>query len=82
MQGTEKVFKPTDAMVAEYVRSSVSQQFPALMPARFPGSLMTKPEPSATVQDMRTAFEVLATNKTPAISGDKFHARTNCGHTT
>ena len=82
VQGTERIIKPTDAMVVEYFRLRVSQQFPALMPILCPGSLMTTPEPYATVQDLWTAFEVLATNKTPAINGNKFPARTSCGHTT
>ena len=45
VQGSEKVFKPSDAMVLKVVRTSVSRQFPALAPVLYPGELMTEVEP-------------------------------------
>ena len=80
--GTEKIFKPSDAMVVEIVRGVTSSQYPSLMPTLYPGRLMTTPHPFATVADMWSAFEVLATNKTPAINGQGFHATSSGGHST
>ena len=81
-QGTEKIFKPTDAMVVEIVRGITSRQYPSLMPTLYPGRLMTTSQPFATVEDIWSAFEVLATNKTPAINGQGFHATSYGGHIT
>ena len=36
--------KPSDTMVVGYMRNSVGQQFPALMPTLVPGGLMTAAE--------------------------------------
>ncbi len=81
-QGTERVFKPSDAMVIEIVRGTTSKQYPSLMPALYPGPLMTAPQPFTTVATMWSAFEVLATNKTPAVNGQRFHASSSGGFTT
>ena len=43
---------------------------------------MTVPQPFATVADMWAAFEVLATNKTPAINGQGFHVTSSGRHVT
>ena len=51
------------------------------MPTLFPGVLMTVTEPYLTVQTMWRAFDVLATNKWPAIHGERFFAHSN-GETT
>lgn len=82
VQGTERVFKPSDAMVIEVARGVVSRQYPSLMPTLYPGRLMTTPDPFRTVEEMWAAFEVLATNKTPAVNGSRFHAVSSGGHTT
>lgn len=37
VQGSEKVLKPSDAMVLEVVRASVSRRFSALAPVLYPG---------------------------------------------
>ena len=80
VQGTERLFKPSDAMVIEIVRGVVSRQYPSLMPTLYPGRLMTIPEPFHTVSEMWAAFEVLATNKTPAVNGSRFRAISSGGH--
>ena len=51
------------------------------MPTLFPGVLMTVTEPYLTVQTMWRAFDVLATNKTPAINGEGFFAHSDGGTT-
>ena len=35
VQGTERLFKPSDAMVIEIVRGVVSRQYPSLMPVSY-----------------------------------------------
>ena len=52
------------------------------MPTLYPGRLMAVPQPFATVADMWSAFEVLATNKTPAINGQHYYATFSGGHGT
>ena len=37
VQGTERVFKPSDAMALEVLRTSVSREFPVLTPVLYPG---------------------------------------------
>ena len=64
VQGTERLFKPSDAMVIEIVCGVVSRQYPSLMPTLYPGRLMATPQPFNEVLEMWAAFEVLATNKT------------------
>ena len=81
-QGTEMILKPSHAMVVEIVRGVTSSQHPSLMPTLYLGRLMTVPQPFATVADMWSAFEVLATNKTPAINGRGFHVTSSGGHVT
>ena len=82
-QGTEKVFKPSDPMVLEIVRTTVNRQYPALTPASYPRNSMTAVEPFASVSAMWFAFDVYATNKTPAINGEIFFSFTSPGgHTT
>ena len=68
VQGTEKVFKPSDPMVYEIVRTSVNRQYPALTPASYPGNMMTAVEPFVSVSATWLAFNVYVTNKTPAIN--------------
>ena len=83
VQGTETVFKPSDAMVLEIVRTSVSRQFPVLSPMLYPGTLMTAVTPFVSVSAMWLAFELYATNMTPAIKGETFFSFTSPGgHTT
>ena len=83
VQGTEKICRPSDGMVLEIVRSSVSRQFPALTPVLYPGELMTAREPFESVSAMWLAHDVYATNNTPAINGEKYFSHTSSrGHTT
>ena len=83
VQGTEKVCRPSDAMVIEVVRTSVSRQFPALTPVLYPGDLMTAREPFSSVSAMWLAHDVYATNNTPAINGETYFSYTSPGgHTT
>ena len=79
IQGALKVFKPGDAIAIEYIRSSVSQPYPSLMPTLFPGALTTAVEPYSTVLAMWQAFDVLAANKTPAINGERVQAHSTDG---
>ena len=69
-------------MVIEIVRGVVIRQYPSLMPTLYPGRLMTTPEPFRTVLEMWAAFEVLVTNKTPAVNGSRFRAISSGGHVT
>ena len=69
-------------MVVEIVRGVISSQYPSLMPTSYPGRLMTVSQPFATVAGMWSAFEVLATNETPAINGQGFHVTSSGGHVT
>ena len=43
---------------------------------------MTVLQPFTMVTEMWSAFEVLATNKTPAINGQRYHATFADGHLT
>lgn len=43
------------------------------MPTLYLGRLMTAPQPFTTVADTWSAFEVLAVNNIPAITGQRFH---------
>ena len=61
-------------MVIEIVRGGVSRQYPLLMQTFYPDRLMTTPQPFTTVGEMWAAFEVLETNKVPAVNGSRFHA--------
>ena len=79
-QGTETIFKPSDAMVAENIRGVTSSQYPSLIPTLYPRRLMTVSQPFDTVADMWSAVEVPATNKTPAINGQGFHVTSSGGH--
>ncbi|CAM9262551.1 unnamed protein product, partial [Sphacelaria rigidula] len=47
---------PSDAMCQTYVRNSVAQQYPALMPSLFPGVLAHREVPYASVDTMWSAF--------------------------
>ena len=83
VQGSEKGFKPSDAMVLEVVRTSVSRQVPASTPVLYPDELMTAVEPFPSVSPMWQAHEVYATNNKPAINGEKYLSFTSPGgHTT
>lgn len=44
IHGTKNLSKPSDAIVIESIRSSISRHYPALIPALLPGVLMTTPE--------------------------------------
>ena len=83
VQGSEKVFKPSDAMVSEVMRISVSRQFPALTPVLAETELMTAVEPFPSVSAMWQAHEVYTTDNTPAINGETYFSFTSPGgHTT
>ena len=52
VQETERLFKPSDAMVIEIESGVVSRQYPSLMPTLYPGRLMTTPQPFRTVLEI------------------------------
>ena len=52
VQGTERSFKPSDAMIIETARGIVSRQYPSLMSTLYPGHLMTTPQPCTTVMEV------------------------------
>ena len=58
--------------VPELVRRGVMNQYPGLMPTLYPGELATAPAPFGSVDAMWSAFQVLATNKTPVIRDEKY----------
>ena len=64
-------FAPCVSTVLELVRRSVMNQYPGLMPMLYPGEPATVPTSFLAIDDMLLAFQVLAVNKTPAISGEK-----------
>ena len=82
VQGTENLFKPSDAMVVEIVHGVTSNQNPSLMPTLYPGRPMMVSKLFATVADVWFAFEVLPTKQTPAINGQGFHVTSSNGHVT
>lgn len=63
VSGSERAMEPTIPAVLECVRTSVSNQFPSLMPALFSGDLETKEDPQSSVNQLREAFAALETNK-------------------
>ena len=60
VQGTERVFEPSDAVVIEVVRTSHSRQFSSLTPVLYPGELMTAVKPSASISAMWQAHQMYA----------------------
>ena len=82
VQGTSRIFKPSDAVVIEIARGIVSRQYPPLMPILCPGRLMTTPPPFTMVKEMWAAFKLLAINKTMALNGACFDAISFGGHVT
>ncbi|CAN0443107.1 unnamed protein product, partial [Laminaria digitata] len=68
--GSEHVLAPSVPTVLELVRRSVMNQYPGLMPTLYPGDWATVPTPFTTIDAMWLAFRTMATNKTPAISGE------------
>ena len=79
---TKGIFKPSDSMIVDIVRGVTSRQYLSLMLTLYPGRLMTVPQPFAAVANKWSAFEVLVTNKTPAINGQRYHATSSGGHVT
>lgn len=75
VQGTHRDLKPSDSMVMAAIRISVGTQYPVLIRTLLPGSSMTTVKTFASIDDFWLCFEVLSTNKTPAINGDKRFAR-------
>ncbi|CAM9911980.1 unnamed protein product, partial [Sphacelaria rigidula] len=67
--GTGRQNGPSDAMCQTYVRNSIAQQFPTLMPSLFPGALTHTQVPYASVDAMWNAFVDQEHNLTPAIRG-------------
>ena len=70
--GSEHVLAPSTSTVLELVRRSVMNQYPGLMPTLYPGELATVPTPFSTIDAMWLAFQTMATNRTPAICGEKY----------
>ena len=56
--------------VLELVRRGVMNQYPGLMPTLYPGEPATVPTLFGSIDAMWSSVQVLATNKTPAISGE------------
>ena len=53
---SERALSPGTDVVLEVVAVAVNQQFPALMPALYPGSKATDPRPYAMLDAMCRAF--------------------------
>ena len=49
----------------------MNEQFPALMPTLYPGSMATDPKPYMSLDKIWKAFGDLANNRTPAVNGAK-----------
>ena len=69
--GSERVLSPGTDVVLEVVRVAATEQFPALMPALYPGSKATDPRPYASLDAIWRVFSDQA-HKTPAINGETF----------
>ena len=68
--GCEQVLAPSMSTVPELVRRGAMNQYPGLMPTPYPGELATVPTPFCSIDAMWSAFQVLVTNNTRAISGE------------
>ena len=53
---SERVLSPGTDVVLEVVRVAAYEQFPALLPASYPGSKATNPRPYASLDAMWQAF--------------------------
>ena len=73
---------PSAAMAIELVRIRTAQQYPMLMLTLFPGDLATREKPYVTLTSMRTVFNDLKHNMSPAIDGGAFSSatRTSSSH--
>ena len=69
--GSERVLSPGTDVVLE-VRVAANEQFPALLPALYPGSKATDPRPYASLDAMWQAFSDYAHYNTPAVNGETF----------
>ena len=58
--------------VLELVRRSVINQYAGLTPTLYPGELATAPTPFASIDAMWLVSQTMATNRTPAISGETY----------
>ena len=56
--GSERVLSPGTDVVLEVVRVAANEQFPALLPALYPGPKATDPRPYASLDAMWWAFSV------------------------
>ena len=54
--GSERVLSPGTDVVLEVVRVAANEQFPALMPAFFPGSKATDPRPYGSLDAIWRTF--------------------------
>ena len=68
--GSEQVLAPSMSTVLELVRRGVMNQYPGLMSTLFPGEPATVPTLFGSIDAVWSSVQVLATNKTPAISGE------------
>ena len=68
--GSECTLAPGVDVGVEVVRMEVNEQFPSLMPALYPGSMATGPNPYASLDEMWKAFGDLSNIKTPAMNGE------------
>ena len=69
---SERVLSPGTDVVLEVVRVATNEQFPALLPALYPGSKATDPRSYASLDAMWRAFSDYANNNTPAVNGETF----------
>ena len=70
MARSEQVLSPSMSTVLELVRRGVMNQYPGLMSTLFPGEPATVPTLFGSIDAVWSSVQVLATNKTPAISGE------------
>ena len=54
--GSERVLSPVTDVVLEVVRVAANEQFPALLPALYPGLKATDPRPYASLNAVWRAF--------------------------
>ena len=70
--GTQSVWAPGVEVALRVVRMVVSDKYPSLPPTLYLGVLATEPRPFGTLDAMWLAFQNLAHNMTPSITGENF----------
>ena len=63
---------PHVSTLLELVRRNAMDQYPGFTPTLYPGALTTAPEPFVSIDAVWLSFQTMATNRAPALSGEKY----------